>query len=199
MDSEGKWELSMTMSDRTSRKESPDEHPGEPSGLWEFKLYVAGHTPRSVTAIANLKALCEEHMAGRYKIDIIDLIERPELARTDQVVAIPTLVRKLPGPIRRIIGDLSNTERVLVGLLVGEVARRNQLKLDPKRLNETLRLIASTYEEPQQVIDLYRNDPQLMRGLQNRVMEEQVIDWIAERAEHTDKQLTFQEAIAPQA
>lgn len=116
MDSEGKWELSMTMSDRTSRKESPDEHPGEPSGLWEFKLYVAGHTPRSVTAIANLKALCEEHMAGRYKIDIIDLIERPELARTDQVVAIPTLVRKLPGPIRRIIGDLSNTERVLVGL-----------------------------------------------------------------------------------
>lgn len=118
MDSEGRWELSMTMSDRTSRKESPDEQPGEPSDLWEFKLYVAGHTPRSVTAIANLKALCEEHMPGRYKIDIIDLIERPELARTDQVVAIPTLVRKLPGPIRRIIGDLSNTERVLVGLQV---------------------------------------------------------------------------------
>jgi circadian clock protein KaiB len=109
----------MTMSDRTSRKESPDEHPGEPfDNLWEFKLYVAGHTPRSVTAIANLKALCEEHMPGRYKIDIIDLIERPELARTDQVVAIPTLVRKLPGPIRRIIGDLSNTERVLVSLQV---------------------------------------------------------------------------------
>ena len=90
-------------------------------------------------------------------------------------------------------------KRVLVGLLVGEVARKHQLVLDRKRLDETLRLIASTYEEPQQVIDLYRNDPQLMSGLQNRVMEEQVIDWIAERAEHTDKQLTFQEAIAPQA
>ena len=90
-------------------------------------------------------------------------------------------------------------KRVLVGLLVGEVARKHQLILDRKRLDESLRLIASTYEEPQQVIDLYRNDPQLMGGLQNRVMEEQVIDWIAERADHTDTQLTFQEAIAPQA
>ena len=90
-------------------------------------------------------------------------------------------------------------KRVLVGLLVGEIARRNQLQLDPRRVNETLRLIASTYEEPQQVIDLYRNDPQLMSGLQNRVMEEQVIDWIAERAQHTDQPLTFQEAIGPQA
>ena len=89
-------------------------------------------------------------------------------------------------------------KRVLVGLLVGEVARRNSLMLDPKRVNEHLRLIASTYEEPQQVIDLYRNDPQLMSGLQSRVMEEQVIDWIAERARHTERQLTFQEAIAPQ-
>ncbi len=88
-------------------------------------------------------------------------------------------------------------KRVLVGLLVGEVARRNALQLDPKRLNESLRLIASTYEEPQQVIDLYRNDPQLMSGLQNRVMEEQVIDWIAERAEHTDQPMSFQDAIAP--
>jgi trigger factor len=90
-------------------------------------------------------------------------------------------------------------KRILVGLLVGEIARRNELKLDPRRVNETLRLIASTYEEPQQVIDLYRNDPQLMSGLQNRVMEEQVIDWIAERAQHTDQPLTFQEAIGPQA
>ena len=89
-------------------------------------------------------------------------------------------------------------KRVTVALLVGEIARRNELTLDPKRLNETLRLIASTYEEPQQVIDLYRNDRQLMSGLQNRVMEEQVIDWIAERAVHTDKPLSFQEAIAPQ-
>ena len=92
----------------------------------------------------------------------------------------------------------SARKRVTVALLVGEIARRNELTLDPKRLNETLRLIASTYEEPQQVIDLYRNDRQLMSGLQNRVMEEQVIDWIAERAVHTDKPLSFQEAIAPQ-
>jgi len=86
-------------------------------------------------------------------------------------------------------------KRVLVGLLVGEVARRNELRLDPKRVNETLQLIASTYEEPQQVIELYRNDQQLMAGLQNRVMEEQVIDWIAERAQHTEQALSFQDAI----
>ncbi|KAF1700226.1 trigger factor [Pseudoxanthomonas kaohsiungensis] len=86
-------------------------------------------------------------------------------------------------------------KRVLAGLLVGEVARRHDLRLDPKRVNETLRLIASTYEQPEQVIEMYRNDPQLMRGLQNRVMEEQVIDWIAERAQHTVTPLSFQEAI----
>jgi trigger factor len=86
-------------------------------------------------------------------------------------------------------------KRVLAGLLVGEVARRHDLRLDPQRVNETLRLIASTYEEPQQVIELYRNDPQLMSGLQSRVMEEQVIDWIAERAQHTEQALSFQEAI----
>ncbi len=86
-------------------------------------------------------------------------------------------------------------KRVLVALLVGEVARRNTLRLEPSRLNETMQLIASTYEQPQQVIDLYRNDPQLMQGLQSRVMEEQVIDWIAERAQHTEKPLSFQEAI----
>ncbi|HEY0310218.1 MAG TPA: trigger factor [Luteimonas sp.] len=86
-------------------------------------------------------------------------------------------------------------KRVLLALLVGEVARRNELRLDPNRLNELLRLIASTYEEPQQVIELYRNDPQLMAGLQNRAMEEQVIDWIAERAQHTEQALSFQEAV----
>lgn len=89
-------------------------------------------------------------------------------------------------------------KRVTVALLVSEVARRNSLTLDPARLNETLRLIASTYEEPQQVIDLYRNDRNLMAGLQNRVMEEQVIDWIAERAQHSDRAVSFQDAIAPQ-
>ena len=86
-------------------------------------------------------------------------------------------------------------KRVLAGLLVGEVARRHDLRLDPKRLNETLRLIASTYEEPEQVVEMYRNDPQLMQGLQNRVMEEQVIDWIAERAQHTVTPMSFQDAI----
>jgi len=86
-------------------------------------------------------------------------------------------------------------KRVLVALLVGEIARRNELKLEQRRLNETMRLIASTYEEPEQVIELYRNDPQLMAGLQTRVMEEQVIDWIAERATHTEQALSFQDAI----
>ncbi len=86
-------------------------------------------------------------------------------------------------------------KRVLAGLLVGEVARRHDLRLDPRRVNETLRLIASTYEEPEQVVEMYRNDPQLMQGLQNRVMEEQVIDWIAERAQHTETPLSFQDAI----
>lgn len=88
-------------------------------------------------------------------------------------------------------------KRVLVGLLVGEVARINQLRLEPARLNETLNLIASTYEEPEQVVEMYRKDPQLMNGLQGRVMEEQVIDWIAERAQHTERSLSFQEAIRP--
>jgi trigger factor len=86
-------------------------------------------------------------------------------------------------------------KRVLVGLLVSEAARRNDLRLDPRRVTETLKLIASTYEEPQQVIELYRNDAQLMSGLQSRVMEEQVIDWIAERAQHTEQALSFSEAI----
>ena len=86
-------------------------------------------------------------------------------------------------------------KRILVGLLVGEVARQNELRLDPERLNETMRLIASTYEQPEQVIALYRNDAQLMQGLQNRVMEEQVIDWIAERAKHSEEALSFQDAI----
>ena len=104
-----------------------------------------------------------------------------------------------PGPDAHLEFLEPARKRVAMALLVTEIARRNELVLDPKRLNETLRLIASTYEEPQQVIDLYRNDRQLMAGLQNRVMEEQVIDWIAERAQHTEQALTFQEAITPQA
>ena len=88
-------------------------------------------------------------------------------------------------------------QRVAAGLLVGELARRNNLELDPNRLRETMQLIASTYEDPRQVIELYRNDPNLMANLQNRVMEEQVIDWIAERASHSDVTLTFAEAMRP--
>jgi len=83
---------------------------------WQLRLYVAGQTPKSVTAFANLKRLCEEHLAGEFEIEVIDLIENPRLAKDDQIVAIPTLVRRLPQPIRKIIGDLSDTERTLVGL-----------------------------------------------------------------------------------
>jgi circadian clock protein KaiB len=88
---------------------------GEPS-FWELRLYVAGQTPKSLTALANLKRLCEQNLAGRYKIEVIDLVQNPQLARSDQILAIPTLVRRLPEPFRRIIGDLSNSEKVLVGL-----------------------------------------------------------------------------------
>lgn len=84
--------------------------------FWELKLYVAGQTPKSVAALANLKKLCDEHLAGRYRVEVIDLVKNPQLARMDQILAIPTLVRRLPEPMRKIIGDLSNQERVLVGL-----------------------------------------------------------------------------------
>jgi circadian clock protein KaiB len=83
---------------------------------WDLRLYVAGQTPKSLAAFANLKKLCEQHVAGRYRIEIIDLLEHPQLAAGDQILAIPTLVRQLPTPLKKIIGDLSNTERVLVGL-----------------------------------------------------------------------------------
>ncbi len=83
---------------------------------WVLRLYVAGQTPKSLTAFANLKKICEEHLHGQYQIEVIDLAENPQQARTDEIVVIPTLVRKLPPPLRRIIGDLSNTERVLVGM-----------------------------------------------------------------------------------
>ena len=84
--------------------------------IYQLRLYVAGQTPKSVLAFKNLKQICEEHLFGRYEIEIIDLLENPQLARGDQILAVPTLVRRLPEPIKKIIGDLSNTERVLVGL-----------------------------------------------------------------------------------
>lgn len=91
-------------------------NPDNPDIRWQLRLYVAGQTPKCLTAFANLKKLCEEHMDGHYSIEIIDLLQKPQLAQGDQILAIPTLVRKLPEPVRKIIGDLSNTERVLVGL-----------------------------------------------------------------------------------
>jgi circadian clock protein KaiB len=84
--------------------------------LWELRLYVAGQTPKSMTALNNLKKYCEMHLKGQYKIEVIDLLLQPQLAEGDQILAIPTLVRKVPEPIRKIIGDLSNEEKVLVGL-----------------------------------------------------------------------------------
>jgi circadian clock protein KaiB len=83
---------------------------------WELRLYIAGQTARAVAAFNNLKKICEEHMAGEYSIEVIDLLRNPRLARGDQILAVPTLVRRLPTPIKKIIGDLSDTERVLVGL-----------------------------------------------------------------------------------
>jgi len=85
-------------------------------GTWELCLYVAGQSPKSIIAFANLKKICEDHLAGKYRIEIIDLLKTPQLARGDQIVAIPTLVRRLPGPVKKLIGDLSNTERTVVGL-----------------------------------------------------------------------------------
>jgi len=106
----------MKVSKDASQKVVSNLPEQERTALWELRLYVAGQTPKSIAAFANLKRICEEHLAGQYAIEIIDLLENPQLGRGDQILAIPTLVRKLPTPIKKIIGDLSNTERVLVGL-----------------------------------------------------------------------------------
>lgn len=98
--------------DETDTAAAPTIH----EEFWDLKLYVAGQTPKSMAALANLKKLCDEHLAGRYRVEVIDLVKNPQLARSDQILAIPTLVRRLPEPMRKIIGDLSNQERVLVGL-----------------------------------------------------------------------------------
>ena len=97
-------------------KTKPDARSRPTKKAYELRLYVAGQTPKSLAAFANLKKICEEHMPGQYHIEVIDLLKKPQLASGDQILAIPTLVRKLPQPIKKIIGDLSNTERVLVGL-----------------------------------------------------------------------------------
>ena len=84
--------------------------------FWELRLYIAGQTPNSITAIANLKKICEDQLKGKYRIEVIDLLKKPQLAKGDQIVAIPTLVRRLPPPVKKIVGNLSKTERALVGL-----------------------------------------------------------------------------------
>ena len=89
--------------------------------VWKLWLYTAGQTPKSLRAFANLKVICEEHLKGRYQIEVIDILEDPTRARGNQIVAVPTLVRELPEPVRKIIGDLSNTDRVLVGLALQQV------------------------------------------------------------------------------
>jgi circadian clock protein KaiB len=103
------------MSTRTAERRESNSH-CRPAKVWQLRLYVAGQTPKSLAAFSNLKKICEDHLKGRYRIEVIDLVERPLLSRGDQIMAIPTLVRKLPVPVRKIIGDLSDTERVLVGL-----------------------------------------------------------------------------------
>ncbi len=103
----------MSNTAKTEKKNS-SSMPNEEA--WELRLYVAGQTSKSVTAFANLKRICEQHIRGKYRIEVVDLLKNPTLAKGDQILAIPTLVRKLPVPIRKILGDLSNTERVLIGL-----------------------------------------------------------------------------------
>ncbi len=99
----------------TKRKRPTPEPLADPN-FWELRLYVAGETPRSIAAISNLQKICEQHLKGKYRLEVVDLLKHPQLAQGDQILAIPTLVRKVPAPVRKIIGDLSHTERVLVGM-----------------------------------------------------------------------------------
>jgi len=92
--------------------------------VWNLRLYVAGQTPKSIEAFANLKEICETHLKDKYKIEIVDLVENPEMAKNDQILAIPTLVRKLPEPVKKIIGTLANEEKVLVGLEIHPMAKK---------------------------------------------------------------------------
>lgn len=112
---------SSRKSDRTSKKRASAG--GEE--IWELRLYIAGQTDRTATALDNLKRICEEHLSGRYRLEIVDLLQNPTLARGDQILAVPTLVRRLPPPVKKIIGDLSNTERVLVGLNLRPLNRQD--------------------------------------------------------------------------
>ncbi len=103
------------MKAKTVKRRASGSH-RRPAKFWQLRLYVTGQTPKSLTAFSNLKKMCESHLKGRYRITVIDLVEHPQLAKGDQILAIPTVVRMLPQPVRTIIGNLSDTERVLVGL-----------------------------------------------------------------------------------
>jgi circadian clock protein KaiB len=107
---------------KKNRIEKADPDVPDPGAEWKLRLYVAGQTPKSLTAFANLKRICEKHLSGRYQIEVIDLLKQPELAQMDQIIALPTLVRRLPEPIKRIVGDLSNSERVIVGMNLERLA-----------------------------------------------------------------------------
>ncbi len=104
------------MSAKSARQTRKPRKSKATAEFFDLRLYIAGQTPRSLAALANLQRICDEHLEGRYRLEVIDLVERPQLARGDQIFALPTLVRKLPEPIRRLVGDLSDTERALVGL-----------------------------------------------------------------------------------
>ena len=101
------------------KKQAGEKNPADSAPVeevWILRLYVAGQTPKCITAFANLNKICEQHLAGKYRIEIVDLIKNPTLAKGDQILAIPTLVRQLPPPVKKLIGDLADTERVLIGL-----------------------------------------------------------------------------------
>jgi circadian clock protein KaiB len=106
----------MTVPKNASELEQLAENGTDDKETWELRLYIAGPSAKSLTAFSNLKRLCEEHLRGRYSIEVVDLLEKPQLAKGEEIVAIPTLVRRLPEPIRKIVGDLSNAEKTLVGL-----------------------------------------------------------------------------------
>ncbi|MEW6444039.1 MAG: circadian clock protein KaiB [bacterium] len=106
----------MTSKPKAVREAAPRKRKAPAKKEWELRLYVAGQSPKSVAAFANLKKICDDYLKGIYRIEVVDLLTNPQLAKGDQILAVPTLVRKLPEPVRKIIGDLSNTERVLVGL-----------------------------------------------------------------------------------
>jgi trigger factor len=166
--------------------------------LEQFKTEIRNNLERELKgALMNrLRREVGEQLAAAYK----DVELPPRLVENEARVLLANATEQARRQGQQVGAGIeafqdAGRKRVLVALLVGEIARRNELRLEQSRLNETMRLIASTYEQPEQVIALYRNDPQLMQGLQNRVMEEQVIDWIAERAQHTEQAIGFQEAI----